>query len=133
MSFGSCVRRSAKKHRDCGSVRWRGRSWEEEGSTVEDEEGESLAVVEGGSAVGVLVCLELVMYLINAPAHATASQSATQNGPPPPSTPHEQATQITHGTESSQPVHQNLIPQPTRGRPFSRQKLQHRREAVWKP
>jgi len=65
-------------------------------------------------------------------AHATASQSATQNGPPPPSTPHEQATQITHGTESSQPVHQNLIPQPTRGRPFSRQKLQHRRGAVWK-
>jgi len=67
------------------------------------------------------------------PAPATASQSATQNGPPPPSTTHEQATQITHGTESSQPVHQNLIPQPTRGRPFSRQKLQHRREVVWKP
>jgi len=67
------------------------------------------------------------------PAPATASQSATQNGPPPPSTTHEQATQITHGTESSQPVHQNLIPQPTRGRPFSRQKLQHRRGVVWKP
>jgi len=41
------VRRSTKKQGDCGSVRWRGRSWEEEGSAVEDDEGESLAVVEG--------------------------------------------------------------------------------------
>jgi len=71
------------------------------------------------------------------PPPSTLQYGPAQPGPPPPSTPqygpapHEPTTQITHAAELSQPVHQNLIPHPTRGRPFSRQKLQHRRGAVW--